>query len=304
VATRDRAERLDANLADIDWSVLPAGSVRSRLQAPSGSLSMVSLGDARSPRVLLVPGVTGSKEDFTLMLPELATAGYYVQSSDLAGQYESAGAGPGNLVPPRRRYDYELYVGDLIAVLEAGAHPAHVLGYSFAGIVAQLALRRRPELFASLSLLSTPPLPGQSLRGVARVGWLSGPAPARLGAALMIWGIKRNIVEVPPGRLRFVRHRFGLTKRRSVRDVVAMMKHAPDLRRVLAASPVPKLVAVGEHDLWPRRLHARFADEIGATLVVYPSGHSPCETAPHQLSRDLAALFADSDCAAERRDGS
>jgi hypothetical protein len=28
---------------------------------------------------------------------------------------------------------------------------------------------------------------------------------------------------------------------------------------------------------------------------VYPTGHSPCETAPHQLVRDMQALFAETD---------
>ena len=90
----DNAEQLDAMLPEIDWAVLPVGAVRSRFAAPSGQLAMVSLGDPGNPRVLLVPGVTGSKEDFTLMMPELAAAGYHVQSFDLAGQYESAAAGP------------------------------------------------------------------------------------------------------------------------------------------------------------------------------------------------------------------
>ena len=59
----------------------------------------------------------------------------------------------------------------------------------------------------------------------------------------------------------------------------------------MLAAPVPKLVAVGEHDLWPRELHQRFAREIGARFAIYHTGHSPCETAPHQLVRDMLALF-------------
>ncbi len=73
------------------------------------------------------------------------------------------------------------------------------------------------------------------------------------------------------------------------------MMQTPDLRVGLAASPVPKLVAVGEHDLWPRELHARFARAIGARFAVYPTGHSPCETAPYQLVRDMQELFAETD---------
>jgi pimeloyl-ACP methyl ester carboxylesterase len=72
------------------------------------------------------------------------------------------------------------------------------------------------------------------------------------------------------------------------------MMRTPDLRERLAAAPVPKLVAVGEHDLWPRELHERFARAIGARVAVYPAGHSPCEESPHQLVRDMLALFAES----------
>jgi pimeloyl-ACP methyl ester carboxylesterase len=288
----DEAARLDAALPDIDWTVPPPGAAASTFRAPSGDLSMLSIGDPGNARVVLVPGVTGSKEDFTLMLPGLAAAGYHVQTFDLAGQYESAAAGPHNLRPPRAHYDYDLFVRDLIAVLEAGQAPAHVLGYSFAASVAQLAYAERPELFASLTFLSAPPQPGQAFRGVSRIGRLSWLASGRVGAALMIWGIKRNFVEVSPGRLRFVNIRFASTRVESVRDIIALMKRTPDLRSELAASAIPKLVAVGEHDLWPLRLHSGFAREIGAQLAVYRAGHSPCETSPHQLNRDLLALFS------------
>lgn len=293
--SRDEAERKDAALVDIDWRVLPEGSVRSTFTAPSGRLAFVSLGAAGAPRVVLVPGVTGSKEDFTLMLPGLANAGYLVQSFDLAGQYESAPAGPETHDSEVAHYDYELFVADLIAVLEDGRHPAHVLGYSFAGTVAQLALARRPDLFASLSLLSCPPRPGQAFRTVKRIGWLSALAGGRVGAALMIWGIRLNVVPARPGRLRFVKYRFAFTNRSSVRDVIRLMKRTPDLKRTLAESPIPKFVAVGAHDLWPLKLHQEFAREIGAQFAVYSTGHSPCETTPNQLNRDLLAIFARAD---------
>lgn len=285
----DSVER-DAGLPDRDWSALPDGIRTSRFSAPSGTLAVLEAGETGSPRVLLVPGVTGSKEDFELVMPLLADAGFHVISYDMAGQYESHEAGPEHLSPPKKHYDHALFVDDLLALL--GTEPAHVLGYSFAGTVAQLAYQRRPELFLSLTLMSAPPQPGQGFRGVKRIGWFSGAISGRAGAALMIWGVRNNFVHVPPGRLAFVRMRFGFTRRSSVDDIIGLMKRAPDLDQVLAAAPIPKLVAVGEHDLWPIDLHRRFAEAIGARLAVYPSGHSPCETTPHQLTRDLLALYA------------
>lgn len=287
----DEAARRDAVLGDLDWTVLPDGAVRGSFEAPSGTLATVSMGTPGNPRVLLIPGATGSKEDFVLMLPELAAAGYYVLSCDIAGQYESAAAGPENLVPPRAHYDYDLFTNDLIAMLDAGEGPAHVVGYSFAAIVAQLAFSRRPEKFRSLTLLSCPPEPGQSFRGVQRIGRFSRWASPRVGSALLIWGIRVNVVHVAPGRMRFVKYRFRFTRRSSVSDIFGLMQHAPDLRAALAAASLPKFVAVGEHDLWPLALHRRFAQSIGARIAVYRGGHSPSETSPYQMSRDLIALY-------------
>lgn len=289
--TDSRSLELDEALPDMDWAQPPAGAERGWFDAPSGRLATLSMGDPSGPRVILVPGVTGSKEDFSLMLPLLAAAGYRALSFDMAGQYESADAGPENLSPPRRRYDHELFVDDLVAVLESGSDPAHVLGYSFAGTVSQLAYAARPELFASLTLLSCPPQPGQGFRGVKRIGPITGLTTGRVGAALMIWGVRSNVTHVPPGRLEFVRARFALTRRRSVADIISLMKRAPDLRTTLAAAPIPKLVAVGEHDLWPLAMHASLAESISARLAVYRTGHSPCETAPHQLVDDLLDLY-------------
>jgi pimeloyl-ACP methyl ester carboxylesterase len=63
------------------------------------------------------------------------------------------------------------------------------------------------------------------------------------------------------------------------------------VRPQLAASAIPKLVAVGSHDLWPLELHQQFAEAIGADLAIYQTGHSPCETTPHQLVRDMLDSF-------------
>jgi pimeloyl-ACP methyl ester carboxylesterase len=287
----DEAARRDAALGNVDWAALPEGAVRGTFHAPSGPLATVSMGTPGNPRVLLIPGATGSKEDFVLMLPELAAAGFFVVSCDIAGQYESASAGPENLEPPRAHYDYDLFTNDLIAMLDAEEGAAHVVGYSFAAIVAELAFSRRPEKFWSLTLLSCPPEPGQCFRGIWLIGRLGDWASPRVGAALMIWAIRANVGRFPPTRIQFVRYRFRFTRRSSVRDIFGLMQQVPDLRAELAAASLPKFVAVGEHDLWPLALHRRFAQSIGARIAVYRGGHSPSETSPHQMSRDLIALY-------------
>jgi pimeloyl-ACP methyl ester carboxylesterase len=284
---RDDAERRDRELTDIDWTVPAHGSVASRFAAPSGDLAVVSVGNPAHPRVLLAPGVSGSKEDFVLLAPLLAAAGYHVQSYDLAGQFQSAAAGPRH----GARYSYDLFRDDMVALLEDGG-PAHILGYSFAGTVAQLVTVERPDLVRSLTLLAAPPEPGNGFRGVRGLGPFTWMAGGRVGAALMTWGIVTNKNHVPPKRLEFVRARFELTSRRSMEDIIVLMKHAPDLRDRLRAVDIPKLIAVGSHDLWPTGLHAELARRIDAELVVYRTGHSPCETTPHALARDMLTLFA------------
>jgi pimeloyl-ACP methyl ester carboxylesterase len=285
------AASLDLAIPDIDWTIPPEGATAYTFAAPSGDLAVVSAGKPGDPRVILVPGVTGSKEDFFLMFPLLVAAGYHVLAYDMAGQYESHAAGPEHLHPRLRHYEHDLFVDDLLAVIESEPGAAHVLGYSFAGTVAQIAYAVRPDQFLSLTLLSSPPQSGQGFRGVKRIGWISGLATGRIGAALMIWGVRQNFTHVPPKRLEFVRARFALTRRASVADIISLMKRAPDLVSALRAAEIPKLVAVGEHDLWPIELHREFARSIDARLAVYQTGHSPCETAPHQLVSDLLQLY-------------
>lgn len=291
MTTIDDALQRDQALPDFDWHVFPDGTERDVFAAPSGGLARVRFGDPDAPRVVLVPGVAGSKEDFVLMFPLFAAAGYRVESYDIAGHYGSADAGPHNLVPPREHYDYPLFVDDLVAILEDGG-PAHVLGYSFAGVVTELALVARPDLFRSLTLMSAPPATGQVFRGVKHIGPISDMSPHR-AAGLILWGIRYNLNRTPPGRIAFVRERLGITGRACIDDVVGLMMNTPDMTDEVAAVGIPKLIAVGEQDLWPQAQHDEYAARIGARIATYPTGHAPCETAPHQLARDMLRLFAD-----------
>ena len=292
MTTIDEALDNDRSVPDLDWRVFPDGTIRDVFAAPSGGLARVRLGAGDAPRVVLVSGVAGSKEDFVRLFPLLADAGCRVESYDLAGHYGSAAAGPENLDPPREHYDYRLFLDDLIAVLDDGPTPAHVLGYSFAGLLAELALVERPDLFASLTLMAAPPATGQVFRGVKHIGPISDMPPHR-AAGLILWGIRYNLNRTPPLRIAFVRERMAVTRRPAVDDVVGLMMAMPDIADDVAAVDIPKLIAVGEQDLWPTAQHAAYAERIGARLAIYETGHAPCETAPHQLARDMLQLFAD-----------
>ena len=177
---------------------------------------------------MLVSGVAGSKEDFVLLFPLFAAAGFRVESYDIAGHYGSVDAGPQNLDPPREHYDYRLFLDDFIAILEDGRGPAHVLGYSFAGLVAELALVERPDLFASLTLMASPPATGQVFRGVKHIGPISDMPPHR-AAGLILWGIRYNLNRTPPLRIAFVRERMAVTGRPVIDDVVGLMMTTPHM---------------------------------------------------------------------------
>jgi len=291
----ETARALDAAIGPTAWDVLPPGVERISYRVPSGELAGIAAGDPAHPRMVLVPGATGSKEDFILMLPLLAQAGFRVEAIDLAGQYESTEAGPERLDPPRERYDLELFVEDVLAVLRAGRTPVHLLGYSFAGIVAQVVAVRAPELVASLTLLTVPPVSGHVFRKAT--GYYGGLMVASLlvgargGAGILVWGIRTNKNHVDDQRYRFVMDRLEVTRYSSVIDMFRLMSRAPDLVDAVRALPIPKLVAFGAHDLWSSRAHRRFVERIGAQEAEYATGHSPCETAPHQLVRDMVRVI-------------
>lgn len=282
---------LDEQLTEIDWTVLPAGAVRDRVAAPSGSLARITLGPPGGRRVVLVPGATGSKEDFLRMMPLLAEAGYRVEAFDMAGHFQSVTAGPGQLALPTAHFTLELFINDLTAVVTQGSTPVHLLGYSFAGTVAAATAAHRPDVVSTLTLLGTPPMSGRVFRGIKRVGWLAGLAGPRLSAAVMLRGIRWNLTRVGRSRQAFVRARLHQIRRDTVRDIMRLMTATPDLVARLRAGAMPTLVAVGTGDLWPVELHREFAAALGADFAVYRAGHSPCETAPHQLVADMLRLF-------------
>jgi pimeloyl-ACP methyl ester carboxylesterase len=183
-------------------------------------------------------------------------------------------------------YDLRLHVRDAAALLDEHG-PAHVIGYSFAGMVAtQLAVRRRRQV-RSVVLLSAPPVAGNALAAMRIIGPLALVAGPRVAAALMTWGIRWNLNGATATRCRLVRHRLAFTRPESVVDAMAAMMAVPDVESSLRAGGVPVLVLAGEGDLWTVQRHDEYARRIGAELRVYPTGHSPMETVPREMSADL-----------------
>ena len=120
---------------------------------------------------LLVPGFTGSKEDFLPILRQLGAAGRRVVAIDIRGQYETQGG------PDRNSYRLEALGADIAAVAatilddpgETAARGLHLLGHSFGGLVVKgdQVLAKAADI-CSLTLMSAGP------------GQLTGPARAVL----------------------------------------------------------------------------------------------------------------------------
>lgn len=282
----DHAAGRDAKIAPIDWADRPEDIKDWVFLAPSGPLAAVRCGDISAPMVVLLPGLTGSKEDFALLMPLLAEQGYQSVSIDLAGQYESHGDG---LFAPAV-YDWDLFTNDVEALLELTG-PAHLLGLSFAGQVAERVAVEMPDYVLSLTLLSAPPTHGNVFEKVKIGGPLAHVLNPRLLGRLLLPALKMNFNRAEKQRAAFVRKRVDYHDPKSVSDALALMYETPDLSRDLAALPIPILLATGTHDLWPLTLHEERAQQIGATTAFYRTGHSPCETTPNQLTRDMVKMF-------------
>ena len=168
---------------------LPEGARRATVRTDRGEFAVLDAMPAAGPcelgTALLVPGYTGSKEDFIAILAELAAACCRVVAVDMRGQYQTHG--------PDDPAAYDLAeLGADIAALVRATGAAHLLGHSFGGLVVREAVLGGCSP-ASLTLLSSGPaaLPGQRAEELhAFLGYLDGTPADDLGAKIAeLWAV-------------------------------------------------------------------------------------------------------------------
>ena len=244
---------------------------------------------------VLVPGFTGSKEDFIAILPLLAASGVGVVAFDQLGQYESDAS------DDTADYALDLLardVAELVDVVRAryGVERApHLVGHSFGGLVVQEAVAGGHLAPASLVLLCTGPgaLPPER--------WEQLPAlvdALEVHDLATIWRIMAEMAEAEaahddagsadaptPEVQAFLERRWHANSAVQLREVARLLMAQPvitdRLRDALAreglGGGVPVSVVWGElDDAWPVEVQARMARRLDADAVELAGlGHSP-----------------------------
>ena len=269
---------------------------------------------------LLVPGYTGSKEDFLAILDLLADDSRHVVAIDMRGQFETAGAGePGG-------YAAAALGADILAVMHAtGAR--HLVGHSYGGLIGREAvLAAAGAEFASFTLMSSGPgaLTGPRARdlramlaalgagdGPGDVGRPGNPTPdsaapdkaapdtAELRAGIAeLW---RSHLEpqavaagVPGDIVAFLGRRMRGNDPDGLVLMAAHMLAAPDRTAELARlDRLPMLVIYGENDnSWSPAAQENMARRLGARRLCIPAAvHSPAVEAPATTASALTQFW-------------
>ena len=282
---------------------LPDGVRPATIRTTRGSFAALDAvpasGVCERETALLVPGYTGSKEDFLSVLGQLADRGRRVVAIDMRGQYETPGPAQDDGFSPGA------LGADIAAVIEAvGAR--HLLGHSYGGLVVREAVLGAAAAVGSLTLMSSGPSALTGPRAAELSGVLaalgaaygSAPDPAELQAA--IGGLWRDYLE-PQAVAAGVQGPIiaFLAKRMLSNDptgLVLMARHiltAPDRTAELARAQIPMLVLYGENDnSWSPDTQEDMARRLGARRVCIPGAeHSPAVEAPATTAAALTQFW-------------
>lgn len=269
---------------------LEAGGERRVLELPSGTLSAIGTEVDGSP-VLMIPGYTGSKEDFAPLLRPLAAAGFAVTAIDLPGQYESPGpVDPAQYAPDRLAG----VVGEVAATL---GERVHLVGHSFGGLVARAAVLTDAKRYPSLVLMCSGPagIGGarrQLIEQLEPVLATSGMA-AVYAATRAASRAQAGYVEPPAPLAAFMERRFLAGAPAMLQGMGRALRDEPDRVDELAAVAPPTLVLYGAaDDAWPPAVQDDMAERLGAARVVIPdAAHSPAVENPAATAAALLEFW-------------
>ncbi|GAB3586712.1 alpha/beta hydrolase [Amycolatopsis endophytica] len=236
---------------------------------------------------LLVPGYTGSKEDFAPLLDGLAAGGFRAVAIDLPGQFESPGPDDEAAYLPSA---LGVVVAKLVENLDG---PVVLLGHSYGGLVARAAVLAGAPV-AGLTLLDSGP--GELPDGARRQALGAGEPVLRTSGLDAVYRVREQVsARSPlwatlPGEMKdFLRMRFLASSPAGLLGMAQGLRTEPDRVAELAATGVPTLVVAGERDdAWSVDSQRDMASRLGAPFHVIPgAAHSPNTENPAALLRVL-----------------
>ncbi len=278
----------------------PKNTTAYHLRTSRGEFAVIDTAPAhgvtRRGTVLLVPGFTGSKEDFIAILGALGEAGHRAVAYDQRGQYQTAGPADPD------EYTFQTLVNDVYAVIEAlGDGPVHLVGHSFGGLVARMVALTDPAPLRSLTIMSSGPAAvtegDQARLRMLLAALEQHDLPAIWDAMQALEAEAGGQVDVDEDVHEFLRVRFVSNTPASLVGMARLLLDEPDRVDELARVPLPKHVLHGVEDhAWDPAWQAEMARRLRARhTVIEGAGHSPAAERPAQTAAALVTFWADVD---------
>lgn len=274
---------------------LPAAVATRHVDAEGGPLAVLDAAprERSGASVLLVPGFTGSKEDFAAVLGPIVDGGHRVVALDLRGQFQSVGS------DDPAAYAVAALAAEVRQVVDWMADgPVHVLGHSFGGFVVRRAVIEAPTRFRSLALLASGPAGITGKRAV----WLRRlRSVLARGGVPLLWEATEALSSGDPRMAArseedkaFRRRQFLATHPVAMKVMGQELLDEPDAVAELTATGVPVLVAHGaEDDAWPQAVQLEMARQLGATYAAVPEAfHAPMVEAPEATAKFALDFWA------------